>query len=150
MHSLFSAQFQGDSTRIEPETQRTVTVSFTPRREGLCEAVLELTFYDREHKADFVVERTLRGVVRSLPTRDWADDNESLSSGEAEELLDNTGTGISVSGEDGLDFGIVGRTHLDGPFATPTSSLTIMNAEGFPAVTLVNARIRTLFGSDSR
>ncbi|KAI0253352.1 hypothetical protein BJV78DRAFT_204835 [Lactifluus subvellereus] len=134
---------------IKLKAQRIVTVSFTPRREGLCGAVLELTFYDRKRKADFIVERTLRGVVSPLPIRDWADDNESLSSDGGEELLGSSGTGISVSGEDGFDFGIVERMHLDGPFAVSRSSLTIKNAEGFPAVTLVEARIRILFGSDS-
>ena len=130
-----------------------------------------ITFIDTSRQTDreFTVTRGLRGrailpgglasngeasetvtQVR-VPTRNWADDNEWLSSGEREELLDSSGSGITVSGEDGLDFGIIGRTHhLDGPFATPTSSLTIKNAEGFPAVTLVEARIKSLFGSDSR
>ena len=83
---------------------------------------------------------------RSNVARNGADDDESLPSGEEEEHPDS---GISIPGEDGLNFGIVERMHLDGPFETPTSSLTIRNAEGFPAVTLVEARIKSLFGSDS-
>jgi hypothetical protein len=87
-----------------------------------------ITFIDRARRNDrrFTVTRELRGCA-ILP-----------------------GPGISVPHEDGVDFGIVERMDLDGPFATPTSSLTIKNAEGFPAVTLVQVNIRTLFGSDSR
>jgi hypothetical protein len=136
--------------QIKPKYQRTVAVSFTPEREGLYDAVLDLTFYDLKREAEFVIERTLRGVARSLPTNDWADDNESLSSDDGEEFLDSDGTGISVSDEDALNFGIVERRHPDGPFQTPTSSITIKNAEGFPSVTFVKARIKTMDESDPR
>ncbi|KAI0253344.1 hypothetical protein BJV78DRAFT_1193695 [Lactifluus subvellereus] len=158
--SSFSAQLEGGPKRIKHKRNCTVTVSFTPQREGFCEAVLELKFVDAKHNVDFVIERTLRGVAKqptgdrrhhqeSLPTNHRAHDNPGFSSGEGEELLDSDDTGISVSGEnDGLDFGIVERMSLDGPFATPTFSLTIKNAEGFPAVTLVEERVTTLYGRD--
>jgi hypothetical protein len=136
MQSLFSARLDGDSKWIKPKPRRTVTISFTPQLGGLYEAVLELIFHDRVRKFDFVIERTLCAVA-------------SLTSDEGEEPLDSADTGISVSDKDGLDFGIVERTHPDGPFATPTSSLTIENAEGFPAVTLIKARVKKLFGSGS-
>ena len=138
MHSLFSGQLLGSSKWIKSNRERTLTVSFTPQQYGLYEATLELTFYDGKRKVDFVIERTLRGVA----TR-----NRTLSSDEGEELLDVADTGISVSDENGLNFGIVERTHLNGPFAAPISSLTIRNAEGFPAVTLVQTRIRVLHES---
>jgi hypothetical protein len=74
------------------------------------------------------------------PVGDWADDYASLSTDEEEELPDGEGTGISVSDEDGVNFGIVERRRPNGPFATPSSSLTIDHAEGFPAVTFVEAK----------
>ncbi|KAH9974671.1 hypothetical protein BGW80DRAFT_151531 [Lactifluus volemus] len=137
---LFSAKFEGDSMRIKPNRQRTVTVSFTPQRDGLYDAVLELTFYDRKREAEFVVERTLCGVARSLLSNN---DNEDLSSDEEEVFLDSDDTGISVSDEDGVDLGIVERKQPDGPFDTLTTSLTIRNAEGSPSVILLKARIKT-------
>ena len=160
-NSSFSAQLKGDSNWITRRRKGTVTVSFTPQQEGFCEAVLELNFFDKKHNVDFVIERTLRGVAKqptsdrrhhqgSLPTNHQAHDNPNFCSGEGEELLDSDNTGISVSGEDGLDFGIVERIEPDGPFATPMSSLTIRNAEGFPAMTLIESRVRTLYGRDYR
>ncbi|KAI0258992.1 P-loop containing nucleoside triphosphate hydrolase protein [Gloeopeniophorella convolvens] len=105
-----------------------------------------------------MVERALRGVVQGMPDDqpppDWADDQASLSEEEEEEeeededYLDSDGTGIAVSDEDGLNFGIVERT-ARGRFATPTMSLSIELAEGFQAVTFVAAKVRTSDGGGS-
>jgi hypothetical protein len=149
MRSIFSAQLEGDSKWIKPKCQRTITVAFSPQQVGNYEAVLDLTFCDRKRKVNFVIERTLRGFAEE-PVGDWADDYASLSTDEDEELPDGDGTAISVSDEDGVNFGIVERTRRNGPFATPSSSLTINLAEELPAVTFVKARIRSLHGSDSR
>ena len=65
-----------------------------------------------------------------------------------EELVDNDGTGISVSHPDGLDFGIVERMRRNGPFATPSSLLTIKHEDDFPAVAYVLGRIKTSDGND--
>jgi hypothetical protein len=65
-----------------------------------------------------------------------------------EELLDSDDTGISVSHEDGINFGIVERKRPNGPFATPSSVLTIKHANGFSAVTFVKESTKTLDGSD--
>ncbi|KAH9000983.1 hypothetical protein EDB86DRAFT_3101243 [Lactarius hatsudake] len=59
------------------------------------------------------------------------------------------GHGISVSNEDGVDFGIVERNGLNGPFKTSPCSVTIHHAEGFPAVTFVEGRIRSWDGSSA-
>jgi hypothetical protein len=136
--------------RIKPNRQRTVTVSFAPQRDGLYDAVLELIFYDRKREAEFVIERTLRGVARSLLSNSWADDNEDLSSDEEEMLSDSESTGISVSDEDGLNFDIVERKQPDGPFDTLRASLTIRNAEGFPPVIFLKARVKTTDESKPR
>jgi hypothetical protein len=148
-----------------PKRRHIVTVSFMPRQEGRCEAVLELKFHDHKRKTDFMIRRTLsgwakrptnelgrqqNGFARALRSRPInrrgvqsivsTDDEE-----EGEELLDS---GISVSDEDGLDVGIVERRRPNGPFATATASLTIKLAAGFPAVTFLEERIRTSDGSD--
>jgi hypothetical protein len=82
---------------------------------------------------------------RGIRVEDWA----TLST-EEEVLLDGDDTGISVSGDHVLDFGIVGRTRLNGPFETSLSSVTIDHAKRFPTVTFVEARIRSRDGRDSR
>ena len=167
MHSIFSAQFEGDPNRIAPRRRHIVTVSFMPRREGPCEAALELIFRDHKRNVDFVIRRTLSGwakrptngqgrhqigATRALQSRHingWGGDHSSDSADddeEEEELLD---TGISVSDEEGLNVGIVERRRSNGPFASATSSLTIKLADGFPAVTFLEERIRTSDGSDS-
>jgi hypothetical protein len=154
---------------IEPKEVRTVAVSFAPRQGGLCEAVLELRFHDHERNADFVFKRTLTGWAerpaggQGRPTRrptnksalipvvppikDDTNDNTGRSVDE-EEYLDSDGTGITVSHEDGLDFGVVERKRPNGPFATPSSLLTIELAAGFSSVTFVKEKTRTLDGSD--
>jgi hypothetical protein len=77
-------------------------------------------------------------------------DHSSVSTDDEEEeeegLLD---TGISVSDEEGLNLGIVERRRQNGPFSTATSPLTIKLADGFPAVTFHEERIKTSDGSDS-
>ena len=151
--SLFSAHLVGDSKQITHKRQRTMNLTFSPQQEGNYEAVLELTFCDRKRKVNFVVNRTMHGIAKEPindPRSDWADDYESLSTDEEEELPDGEGTGISVSDEDGVNFGIVERKRPNGPLATPSSSLIIDHAEGFPAVIFVKARVRSLDGNDSR
>jgi hypothetical protein len=162
--SWFSARFEGDSQLIKLIHRNTVTVCFTPQREGICEAVLELTLYDHKHKADFVIKRTLIGRAKqparvqehrqiehapntgSQPVDDQVDNSAGIPADE--ELLDSDGTGISVSNADGLNFGIVERTHRNGPFATPSSLLTIKHEDDFPAVTFVMGRTKASDGSD--
>jgi hypothetical protein len=132
-----------------------------PQREGLCEAVLELTFCDHKRKADFVIRRTLSGQAKepavrqgllqivyapntgSHPIKDRVDDDPRILVDE--ESLDCDGTGISVSHADGLDFGIVERKRSNGPFAAPSAALTIKHDDDFPAVRFVEGRTK---GSD--
>jgi Cornifin (SPRR) family len=243
--------FEGDFQWIKYNQDNTVTVSFTPQREGLCEAILELTFCDHKQKADFVIKRTLSGRAKQPAggqtkqpsdgrtkqpsggqTKQPADgqikqptggqikqpaggktkqpaggqtkqpaggqtkqpsggrtrqpaDGQTIqpAGGQAaggkseghlqieywpnagpqpaddqldyyaripadEELLDNDGTGISVSHPDGLDFGIVERMRRNGPFATPSSLLTIKHEDDLPAVAFVLGRTKTLDGYD--
>jgi hypothetical protein len=152
---------------IKPKEMRRVSVSFMPKQGGLYGAVLQLTFHDHKRKADFVVERSLNGWAEqppggqghypdepalsagSPPISDEDNDHGELSVDEEEEYLESDGTGISVSHEDGLDFGIVERKRPNGPFATPSSLLTIDLATDFPSVTFVKEKTRTLDGSDS-
>ena len=267
IHSCFSVCLEGDFQWIKYNQDNTVTVSFTPQREGLCEAVLELTFCDHKQKADFVIKRTLSGRAKQPAggqtkqpsggrtkqpaggrTKQPADgqikqttggkikqpagghtkqpageqakqpaggqtkqpaggqakqpaggqtkqpsdgrtkqpaDGQTIqpAGGQAaggkserhlqieywpnagpqpvddqvdyyaripadEELLDNDGTGISVSHPDGLDFGIVERMGRNGPFATPSSLLTIKHEDDLPAVAFVLGRTKTLDGYD--
>jgi hypothetical protein len=137
-----------------------------PQQEGLCEATLELKFRDNKRKVNFVIRRTLSGWARrptngqgrhqigparalqSRPTN--GHDHSSVSTDdeedEGEEILD---AGISVSDEEGLYVGIVERKRPNGPFATATSSLTIKLADGFPAATFLEERVRTSDRSNS-
>jgi hypothetical protein len=163
IYSWFSARFEDDTQLIKFNHRNTVTVCFTPQREGLCKAVLELTLYDHKHKADFVIKRTLTGRAKqpaggghrqieyapdtgSQPVDDQVDDHARIPADE--ELLDGDGTGISVSHADGLNFGIVERMHRNGSFATSSSLLTIKHEDDFPAVTFVLGRTKTSDGSD--
>jgi hypothetical protein len=143
-----------------------VIVSFAPQREGLYKAILELSLCDHSRRVDVVVKRTLSGRAvqptggqgdkqnESEPNKgpqsicDRADGPTSLPPFVEEELMDSDGTGISVSHAHGLDFGIVERKRANGPFATPSSLLTIKHAEGFPPVTFVKEKTRRLDGSD--
>ena len=161
-HRPFSALLEGGTRVIKPNQVRTVAASFTPRKGGLCEAILELTFHDHKRRVDFVVNRTLTGRAErpkhqqsgsvrepgSRPMNNGTSHHRTVTVVGKEEFLDNSDTGISVSHEDGLDFGIVERKRINGPFATPSSLLTIKLAEGFPPVTFVKEKTRTLDGSD--
>jgi hypothetical protein len=165
--STFSAQLEGDTNRITPGRRHIVTVSFMPRREGLCEATLELKFHDHKRKVDFVIRRTLSGwakrptngqgrhqigsarALQSRPINGWGADHSSVSTDDEEEEGELSDTGISVSDDKGLDFHIVERRRLNGPFATETSSLTIKVANGFPAMIFLEERVRTSDGGDS-
>jgi len=168
MYRSFSAQLEGNSKVIKPGKTYIITVSYTPRREGLCEAALELIFYDHGRNLDFSIRRTLSGwarrrangqehvqngstrVLPSRPSNDRDDDNSSITTDEEEEYLDSDDTGVYVSGEeDGLDMGIVERRRPNGPFASVSASITIKLADGFPPVTFLNERIKTSDGSDS-
>jgi hypothetical protein len=87
-----------------------MTISFTPQREGLFEAILELTFRDHCRKVDFVVKRTLLGrseqlTSGNLKSRDQSgavhtDDEVVLIS--EDKFLDNNSTGISAPMIDGM------------------------------------------------
>ncbi|KAH9988794.1 hypothetical protein BJV74DRAFT_460254 [Russula compacta] len=161
----FSAHLEGDSKWIKNDRQRIVAVHFTPQFQGVCDAVLELTFCDHKRWEDFVIKRTLRGSAkqltggqehlqsgpahnpRSQSINNYANNQIGIPSDE-EEFLDSSNFGISVSHEDGLDFGIVERKNPNGPFATSSSLLTITLAHGFPAVIFIKERSRTLDGSD--
>ena len=158
-HSWFSPRFEGDAQYIKFDHQNIVTIRFTPQRRGLCEAVLELIFYDHKHSADFVIKRTLRGRAKQptllleyapntapQPINDRVDDDPRILVDE--EFLDCDGTGISVSHTDGLDFGIVERKHPNGPFATSSSLLTIKHEDDFPAVKFIEGRTKATDGSD--
>jgi hypothetical protein len=155
---------EGDSQWIKFNQSNTVTICFTPQREGLCEAVLELIFFDHKHKETFMIKRTLTGRAKQpaggqrrlqieytpntgpQPVDDQVDDDAKIPVDE--ELMDNDGTGITVSHVDGLDFGIVERLRRNGPFATSSSFLTIKHEDSFPAVTFMRGRIKTSDGSD--
>jgi hypothetical protein len=154
-------RLDGDSKWIERNRERKLAVCFMPPREGLCEAVLGLTFCDHKRKADFVIRRTLSGQAKepavrqgllqieyapstaSHPIKDRVDDDPRILVDE--ESLDRDTIGISVSHAAGLDFGIVGRKRPNGPFATPSAALTIKHDNGFPAVRFVEGRTK---GSD--
>ena len=140
-----------------------------PRREGLCEAALELKFHDHKREVDFVIRRTLSGLVKrpangqvvrhqtwstpglqSRPVNGSGSDHSSVSTDDEEEAGEElSDTGLSVSDEEGLNVGIVERRRPNGPFATATSLLTIKLAECFPAVTFLAERVRTSDRSDS-
>ena len=62
----FEAVFEGDSVNIQPGTEGSVRVIFSPKFEGLFKAILELVFYHRQLSAWFVVRRILRGIAGSL------------------------------------------------------------------------------------
>ena len=125
---------------------------------------LQIVFNDRSRRngREFVIVRELRGLatlagrhVGSAPSREsfprcnLVVDQAALSTEEENVIFDNQGGGISVSDEDGVDFGIIGRNDLDGPFDTSSYSITINNARGSPAVTFVEARIRSRDRSDT-
>ena len=144
---------------------RKILVSFQAPHAGEFRMCLQIDFHDTTqlNGRRFVVHRELRGRA-TLPDNhvdithpkelslesDQVDDHTAFSTCEEEVLPDSEGTGISVSDEDGVDFGIVEREGLNGPFPNPSFSVTINHAKGFPTVTFVEARIRSSEGSDSR
>lgn len=126
---------------------------------------LQIIFSDKTRRPrdkKFIILRELRGRAtftgsyngsaypRTPFPRSDLDDCVTVSTEEEEVLLSSNGTGISVSGDDVVDFGIVGRNRLNGPFDTSISSVIIDHAKGFPTVTFVEANIRSWDGSDSR
>jgi hypothetical protein len=64
--SSFVATFEGDTRIIQPGTESTVCVTFSPKYDGLFRATLALFFYDNERAARFVVRRRLQGIAGSL------------------------------------------------------------------------------------
>ena len=114
----------------------------------------------RPSDEEFVVLRELRGQA-TLPGRQVVSAHlrepflisnriDDRSTEEDDIFLDSEGTGISVLENNEVDFGIIGRNGLDGPFDASSSSITINHARGFPPVTFVGARTRSQDGSDSR
>jgi hypothetical protein len=126
---------------------------------------LRITFSDdtRPSGKEFTVSRELRGRA-TLPSRRLSsarpqkaftmsnrmNDHADLSTEEEDPFLDSQGTGISVSDEDGVEFGIVKRDGLTGSFNTSLSSISINLAKDSPAVTFVEARIESREGGDPR
>src|ERR1700761_9326981 len=105
---------------------------------------LQIDFQDTTRLSGrrFVILRELRGRAtlpgshvdsahpgEPSPGDDRVDDHATFSLDEDDVLPDSQGTGISVSDEDGVDFGIVERGGLNGPFATSSSSVTINHAK---------------------
>ena len=144
---------------------RRIIVSFQAPHAGTFRMSLRLVFSDNTQSSgkEFVILRELRGratlpVSRfgsappqgSFPRSNRVDDHATISLEEVDALPDGQGTGISVSDADGVDFGIVKRNGLNGPFEASSSSITISHAKGLPAVNFVEARIRSQEGSDSR
>lgn len=126
---------------------------------------LQIEFQDitRVSSRRFLVLRELRGHatlpiihVDDAPPREPSPESDGVDyhtafspEEEPEEVLPGSeGTGISVSDYDGVDFGIAEREDLNGSFAAPSFSITINLARGFPAITFVEARIRSWDGSD--
>ena len=115
-------------------------------------------FCDHKHNADFVVKRKLIGRAKQpsggqrllqleyipntapQPIDGLVDDDPRILVDE--EFLDCDGTGISVSHTDGLDFGIVERKRPNGPFATPSSLLTIKHENNFSPVKFIKGRTK--------
>lgn len=144
---------------------RRIMVSFQAPHTGTFRITLHLVFNDnaRPSGKEFVILRELRGraslpVGRSgsahspgpFPRSNRADDHPTISPEEVDVLPDSQGTGISISDADGVDFGIVKRNVLNGPFEPSSFSVTISHTKGLPAVNFVEARIRSWEGSDSR
>ena len=149
---------------VRQKKPRRILVSFQAPHAGTFRMSLEIVFSDntRPSSKEFVMLRELRARATpgrhvgsahlrgSPPGSNPVDDHAALYTEEEEEFPDNQGTGISVSDEDGVDLGVVGRNGLDGPFNTSSSSVAINHAEGFPTATFIEARIRSWDGSGSR
>jgi hypothetical protein len=70
----FAGCFEGDSRTINPGTECTVRVTFSPKFEGVFKATLELVFYDGQRSAWFAIHRRLQGIAGS------PEDHERLAS----------------------------------------------------------------------
>ncbi|KAH9005655.1 P-loop containing nucleoside triphosphate hydrolase protein [Lactarius hatsudake] len=162
--SYFTVSWSGDTPVVRQKKPRRLLVSFHAPFVGTFRIFLQIVFSDntRPSSREFVILRELRGRAtlpgrhvdsarprKSLPRISLVDDDTTLSTEEESAFLDGQEIGISVSDKDGVDFGIVGRNCLNGPFDTSSSSVTILHAEGFPAVTFVEGRIRSWDGSGS-
>ena len=62
----FVVTFEGDSRTIQPGTESTVCVIFSPKYDGLFEAELKLVFFDVRLSSRFVVRRRLQGIAGSI------------------------------------------------------------------------------------
>ena len=62
----FVATFKGASRTIQPGTESTVCIIFSPKYDGLFEAELKLVFYDVRRSSRFVVRRRLQGIAGSI------------------------------------------------------------------------------------
>jgi hypothetical protein len=143
---------------------RRILVSFQAPYAGIFRMCLQMEFQDNTRVSGrrFFLLRELRGhatlptsYVDDAPPREPSPESEVRSyhtdfAEEEEDVLPGSeGTGISVSDYDGVDFGIAEREDLNGPFAASSHSITVNLAKGFPAITFVEARIRSRDGSDS-
>ncbi len=157
----FEVSLPGETSVVRRRKPRRVLVSFQPPHAGTFHMFLDIIFNDSSvpSEAEFVVRRELRGrstppsshVGNSRPRQlvpglNRVDDRAARST---EDVLPDNQGGISVSHEDGVDFGIVDCVGLNGR-SEGSSLVTISHAARFPAVTFVEARIISLDGSDSR
>jgi hypothetical protein len=62
----FVATFEGDSRTIQPGTESTVCVIFSPKYDGLFEAELKLVFYDSRLSSRLAERRRLQGIAGSI------------------------------------------------------------------------------------
>ena len=154
----FNVSWPGETSVVRQNQPSEVLVSFQAPHAGTFRMSLQIVFNDnsRRNGRKFIILRELRGRAtisgrhvgavhprESFPKSSLVDDQAALSTEEEDAILDNRGGGISVSDEGGVDFGIIGRNDLDGPFGTPSYSITINNARGSPTVTFVEAGIRS-------
>ncbi|KAH9041514.1 hypothetical protein EDB83DRAFT_1627723 [Lactarius deliciosus] len=168
--SCFTLSWSGETSAVRRKKPRRVLVSFQAPYAGTFRMSLQIVFSDntKPSSKEFVILRELRGRATllgrhvggacprmSFPRSSLVDYDAAISTEEEDasldsESLDSQDTGVSVSDEDEVDFGIVGRNGLNGPFDTSSSSATINDAEGFPDVTFVEGRIRSWDDSGSR
>ncbi|KAH9035958.1 hypothetical protein EDB84DRAFT_1201911 [Lactarius hengduanensis] len=167
--SCFTVSWSGETSAVRQKKPRRVLVSFHAPYPGTFRMSLQIVFSDntRPSSKEFVILRELRGRATqgrhvggarprmSFPRRSLVDDDAAVSTEDEDasldsESLDSQDIGVSVSDEDEVDFGVVGRNGLNGRFDTSSSSVTVNHAEGFPDVTFVEGRIRSWDGRDSR
>lgn len=158
--SCFTVSVSGEV--VSWQEPRRIFVSFQAPHAGTFRMCLQIVLNDNTRLSGrkFVILREVRGHAtlpgshvgsahhrESFSGSNRVDDSAAVFT-EEEVLRDSQGTGISVSDDDGVDFGIVERNGLNGQFDTLSFSVTINHAEDFPAVTFVEARIRSLDGDD--